>query len=247
MDKIIARLLKKVNCEYRDISQKEVIYSLLNASNANLGSFYTPIQFIVFNTGYTVLASLPEYKDILLEHYKIFKEDLFSNESLNNIISTTKSVNLESGYEINNSRSRRYGYSFGCDNLSMLNKSKISNLCGLIDNSNKYPVMTKAYKQLQPDRQYCGTVIDEKIISICGYSYLGADAVDIGVETIPEHRQQGYGISNVILMSEYLLEKDKEVLYSCNNENKISQNLAKSAGFILVACSYRLWLEKIPI
>ena len=55
---------------------------------------------------------------------------------------------------------------------------------------------------------------------------------EIGVETNPQFRRQGYGRSVVAALNEHLLQQGRTPLYAVSAENTASRQLAESVGFI---------------
>ena len=90
------------------------------------------------------------------------------------------------------------------------------------------------------DEFYFVSVVDGKIVSVCEKNtdgvFIGAD--EINVYTNPNYRNKGYGVSNVVAMSEYLLSLGKKVAYTSDFYNKASQKLAEKSGFEMIAKTY---------
>lgn len=92
-----------------------------------------------------------------------------------------------------------------------------------------------------PDDDYnylaCGTVIDGKVVSVCAENshVLEEDETEIGVETIDEYRNKGYGRNNIIaLCKELIASGKKKIIYETDINNTASLRCAASSGLDLV-------------
>jgi len=69
-----------------------------------------------------------------------------------------------------------------------------------------------------------------------GFSFfIGNGQLDIGVETPPRHRKNGYAKITASAVIKYCLENDLEPIWACVKENISTRKLALSLGFELVA------------
>ena len=92
-----------------------------------------------------------------------------------------------------------------------------------------------------------GIVIDGTVVS-AAYAFLPAemidDEVEIGVETVLEHRGRGYAAECVAALSRYLDSKETDVMYSYYKDNTASGALAEKCGFFKIAEGYEITLER---
>ena len=90
------------------------------------------------------------------------------------------------------------------------------------------------------------TIIDNKIISCASAGYhdskVSDNIIEISTNTHEDYRGQGYAVSNVIALCEYILnmQEEKEVHYVTDIKNIASQKTALSAGLIKVGYGYIL-------
>ena len=59
--------------------------------------------------------------------------------------------------------------------------------------------------------------------------------LDIGIETVPDYRHMGLGLTAAGKMIEYCLEQHKRPVWACDANNAASQHLAERAGFVKTA------------
>ena len=72
------------------------------------------------------------------------------------------------------------------------------------------------------------------MFAACAFSAsISRDYVDIGVETAEAFRGKGYGKRVVYRMIAEILRRGQIPLWQCSTQNKISERLAYSAGFVL--------------
>ena len=90
------------------------------------------------------------------------------------------------------------------------------------------------------------TIIDDKIVSCASAGYHAdknsGSIIDISTITHEDYRGNGYALSNVIALCEYILnmQDEKEIHYLTDVNNTASQKTALSAGLIEVRYSYFL-------
>ncbi len=88
-------------------------------------------------------------------------------------------------------------------------------------------------EQLSKGLQSFVTLIGNKIVSIATVNEHDNEQkmLEITVETAPEYRNNGYGLSNTVALAGYLIENGYTVAYACSRYNRASQSIAKKAGF----------------
>ena len=95
------------------------------------------------------------------------------------------------------------------------------------------------------------TIIDDKIVSCAGAGYhedkVSDRIVNISTKTHKDYRRQGYCVSNVVALCEYILniQEEKEIHYITDTKNIASQKTALSAGLMKVPYSYILFRKLI--
>jgi RimJ/RimL family protein N-acetyltransferase len=85
-----------------------------------------------------------------------------------------------------------------------------------------------------------GISIDGRLLSIAHSSRRTAEACELGIETQPEARRQGYALASTILWTHGVLREGLVPLYSALAENTASLALAEAAG-------YRIFVRGITI
>jgi hypothetical protein len=102
------------------------------------------------------------------------------------------------------------------------------------------------FELILSDGVFYGTLLGNKIVSIVGCNNAiqplqSPTVVDIGLETHEDYKQNGYALSNVAAMSNYLISYGHVVKYCCNNKNTNSIKTAISSGFKVVANEKTFW------
>lgn len=84
------------------------------------------------------------------------------------------------------------------------------------------------------------TVEDGKIVSVATVNDSNPDSnlIEITVKTNAKYRSKGYGMSNVLALTRYLIEKGVHVAYCCSKNNTASIKLAKKCGFVEIGKIY---------
>jgi hypothetical protein len=77
---------------------------------------------------------------------------------------------------------------------------------------------------------YC-VVNGDTFISTSFAAYISGSEVDIGIETNPSYRMQGFAKVAAAKMIDYCLRLGLEPIWGCRSDNENSFNLAKSLGF----------------
>ena len=193
------------------------------------GEYYIKVSPLIFN----------EIIDFLIEN----NYNLFDEENINKFLGCISETLNNLKWNIDN-RSNTYSSIYAVENLNLLNTSKILNTTFEITAPTDYINISGSYNVASGSNTYFCTILDSKIVSICGYNYMGFESVDIGTATNENHRQRGYSVSNVVSMAKYILNKEKGVFYSCAHTNTASQKTALSAGFNRIANRYILFCNK---
>lgn len=210
------------------------------------GSLFSPFEISLLCSGEYYIRVCPLIYDDVIAFLDENKYSVFSDSEINKFLSYMSGIFNRLNWSVD-SRSYVYSDIYALEDYNLLDTSKILDTTVQITApTDKYINISGSYKidEISNTNTYFCTVLDEKIVSICGYSYIGFESVDIGIATNENHRQRGYAKSNVISMTKYLLEKEKGVFYSCRHTNTASQKTALSAGFSHNANRYMLFCTK---
>ena len=90
-----------------------------------------------------------------------------------------------------------------------------------------------------PDESFV-TVCDGKIVSVATVNDhdVNSRVIEITVETSPDYRSLGFGKSNVLALTEYLINKGCRVAYCTENDNICSNAIAVKCGFAFIGNMY---------
>jgi predicted GNAT family acetyltransferase len=84
-------------------------------------------------------------------------------------------------------------------------------------------------------RPLIGVVIDGRLVSLAHSSRRTHEACELGVDTLPEARRQGYALAVTILWARMVLQEGLVPLYSALADNRASLALAAAAGYRVFA------------
>ena len=168
---------------------------------------------------------------------------LFSEEAFDWIYREYAGIVDSWGYAADIKRKGLWLYNFETRDESDLDTSLIREDSQMLGNWKKFRNKTTFDLDMQA-RQYlrCAvTVQDGDIVSIAGENMRFDEAVtEIGCETNPHYRRQGMAVSNVVLLTQKLLEDNNRVQYNCSCRNATSRGVAERAGFTEVGRSFYL-------
>jgi hypothetical protein len=80
-----------------------------------------------------------------------------------------------------------------------------------------------------------GTIRDGRLLSIAHSSRRTPEACELGIETLPEARRQGYALAATILWTHAVQRENIVPIYSALAENSASRALAEASGYRLFA------------
>jgi hypothetical protein len=80
-------------------------------------------------------------------------------------------------------------------------------------------------------RPRVGVVINGRLVSLAHSSRRTAEACELGVDTLPEARRQGYALAVTVMWTRMLLQEGLVPLYSALADNTASLALAAAAGY----------------
>ena len=243
MEKAHKRLIEAAKKDIYLVHKKE-IFNYYKTTNENGmpfgGTLFSPFEIILLCSGEYYIKASPLLFDEVVTFLTTNEYSLFSDDDINKFLNSINGILNKLNWNID-SRSYNYSTVYALENLESLNISKILNTTVEITAPTDYTNISGSYNVADGSNTYFCTVLNDKIVSICGYSYIGFESVDIGTATNESYRQKGYATSNVVSMAKYILEKEKGVLYSCRHTNDISQKIALSAGFAPAANRYILY------
>lgn len=85
---------------------------------------------------------------------------------------------------------------------------------------------------LKPQKApYIGVIVDGRLVSVARSSRQTPAACELGIDTIPEARQQGYAAAATILWTAIVQQKGLVPIYSAFAWNTASLHLAESIGY----------------
>ena len=168
---------------------------------------------------------------------------LFSDEAFDWIYREYADIVDSWGYAADMKRKGLWLYNFEARDESDLDLSLIRDDSQMLGDWRKFKNKTTFDLDMQA-RQYlrCAvTVQDGDIVSIAGENMRFDEAVtEIGCETNPHCRCQGMAVSNVVMLTQKLLEDNNRVQYNCSCRNVTSRGVAERAGFTQVGRSFYL-------
>jgi len=84
----------------------------------------------------------------------------------------------------------------------------------------------------RPERQpLIGVVISGQLLSLAHSSRRTPEACELGINTLPEARQKGYGLAATIVWTQAILQERLVPIYSADAFNTASLRLADAAGY----------------
>lgn len=103
----------------------------------------------------------------------------------------------------------------------------------LTDGDYDVQVSFSLIEQMEKDLPAYVTLIGDKIVSIATVNEHDPEQnlLEITVETAPDYRGQGYGLSNTVALAKELTDRGYRVAYAVSRYNRPSQKIAKKAGF----------------
>ena len=87
------------------------------------------------------------------------------------------------------------------------------------------------YDDFQKNGVGFSTYIDDELACTAFSSCIMDDFLELGMETVPEHRGKGMAVYTCAQLVEYSLEHGYEPIWACSLANRGSYELAKKLGF----------------
>lgn len=204
--------------------------SLLSEIREGYGILW-PISIELKDGTLTVTAS-EEISDKLGFLDGMTENELSNEETIDRLIALIDGICESNGYEINYGKNCIYKLTRRED----LNKSLILDSSEPLLPDGEYDCLIDVdVEALEAGCLAFATVIDGTIVSIASENPYREDenVVNIGVETSPEYKGNGYGASNVAALTYYLLDTGMTVEYTVDEGNEVSIRLAEKVGFTL--------------
>ena len=185
-------------------------------------------------------------RDIAEEFEQKFGSDPFSADSLEWLDGNLRSFCADRGYEPDSAGEVMYEYLYDGEKRDMSDVIMPSSVMLASDHGFESALECDIDLGEDPFGEYpfeyvgFGTVIDGVIVSVCSENPQLADEneTEVGVETHPDHRGQGYAASNLASACDYLARRGQKVFYKCEESNIASRKTAEKAGMMLYSKSY---------
>ncbi len=148
------------------------------------------------------------------------------------------------GYETDPYGRKKWVYAFICDLVADLSLSRVQSTTRQLTQGElavKNRTTVDPAELLEYGLDAFVTVVENEIVSIASVNPGGDEScAEINIQTAPLYRGRGYGVSNVVALSEFLIKQGKEVIYEVSRYNHPSIATAKAAGFSEEARLYML-------
>ena len=193
-----------------------------------------------FENGESIITALPRFKKEAREFEKHFDGRYFSREAHEWVLSNIGAALADFGYFPNRS-SRRLTRSF-----ILRTPPEISGDAILLDAPPAQSALFLEFDELIRRGHLIAAKLEDGVCVSCAYTDVpipqkAADAglcVEIGVETAPRFRRNGYGSKAVRILCAELCARGFKPLYITGENNTASKKLARSLGFEPIARDY---------
>lgn len=198
---------------------------------------------IVLKDGTVTAKVSEEISDKIAFLDKMTEAELASENTIDRLIGLVEDLCEQNGYEINYGKNRIYKMTRRED----VNKSLIFDSSEVLVPEGEYESLIDIdVAAIESGCLSFATVLDGMIVSIASENPYREEenTVNIGVETAEEHKNRGYGASNVAALTYYLLDTGMTVEYTVDNENEVSIRLAEKVGFALDRFTLNIFAHK---
>lgn len=192
------------------------------------------LWWVEFADGTTIISVPPKCKEPV--------EDFLAKRSSSEI--TDKQFGIELKEFVDGLAQKRFGKEistcfrdvmFACCNQTFKSAGTGVETVQIIDGSIPAAQGIVLPQHCMPDGIAYGAVVENRIVSTA-YAHRTGEyenvVADIGVETAPEYRKQGYGKAVVSAVTKHMLMNAGEALYKCDPANIASRATAQSVGFV---------------
>ena len=216
----------------------------LEAKDIYLGTYYIPLKYMYTIDKYLMLFCLENHKEILFDVIKKYKENLFSQDCIDDIHNRI-SDDLQKSFNIFPDLSLDYyDIIYAITDKNELNLSAKQNTTVKFDEKTEYDVICTQVDKTKPGVFY-GTLIEGKIVSLAELVYGSDDGIAcIGyVCTQKNYTNKGYALSNVVALVDDALNNGKIVIYGSGSDNTASKKTALSAGLTEICKLKSYWFK----
>lgn len=91
-----------------------------------------------------------------------------------------------------------------------------------------------------PETYLWGAYFEGRLVAVAGVRRLSDQIAEIGVDTLPKHRGQGYGTAVAAAATNAALKAVPLVQWSARQDNRVSERVARRLGYRTYA--HQLWL-----
>lgn len=194
----------------------------------------------LYEGGELTVHAYPEAEQAARELMALSPFPGFTDGVLDRLDEMLRPLMEEQGYLPEEGYTRQVSYLYRLDRIEQLNTSLIRADSGRFSRREGLIYDTETVLDEQSDAcPIFATVIQDHVCSFANLNADDGEVAEIGVETSPDHRKNGYGASNVAALSRYLLEQGREgVIYLTLSDNPASIALAERVGFVRVGEEY---------
>jgi len=195
--------------------------------------FDSLLPFEIYLTDTVEITAYDIVQDIASEFVDKFAADPLSDTALDYLNMKLNPIVNDLGYEFDGKRLYKWNYTYTMSDIKHLNTDVILPNTIKLDADSHYKNLTTIDLDYIENRNMFVTIIDDKIVSYaCENPYDGEYEFEIGVETAPDYRGNGYAVSNTAALTKYGLQLNYTVTYNCSRYNIASQHIAEKVGFI---------------
>ncbi len=177
---------------------------------------------------------IPGIESVLVCYADQYAAYPLCDRALDYLFKTVTDRLYDMGYRTDPHGRKKWLYAFVCDDAKALALDRVlpgtvkltEEMLSLPNRTTVNPEMLLA----------CGfdafvTVECGEIVSVASVNPGGSEeCAEINIQTAPDYRSRGFGVSNVVALCEYLLTQGKTVLYEASCHNSRSTATARAAG-----------------
>ena len=208
-----------------------------------------PLAYTQNHDNSIFLSAIPELMEFAVNYAEQFSDRLFSDEAINYLYDNVEveKLNMKPFLFF-----KWYGIVYAIDDINNLNLAKKQDTTVSFKKDTEYEIL-KQYVMLHGEygSTYFGTLIDNKIVSIaiCNWDpdmhpEWNLPFVNIGLSTNEDYTQKGYGVSNLVAITEYHLKKGRIVTGYTGSNNLNAQKAVLTAGFKEAGRTKKLFCTK---
>lgn len=215
------------------IKENEIRFIYSSERNKTQAGYGTPFDLMIYKEEYKTVIS---YGDKAQKNIAQLKSQIHSNSSINEICLSLKNV-----YKAYSSHNIKFVF----DKLPQFETSAVT----LTERG--FPLYLDFFKTIHPNirnyewlkeyyldhiekRFFCASFHDGRIVSCTdapGMPFMENEAQEIGINTIPQYRGQGFAKNACLLATQNIIKSGECPQWSTAENNMASQKLAYSIGF----------------